>query len=258
MENNFKNFAENLAHQAGEIMRKNFKLGMDKEWKGDHTPVTETDKIINALVLEEVKKNFPTHSVLSEEGNSILENSEYVWVCDPVDGTHNFSHGIPTSTFLLTLTKNGMPILSIVYDPFMDRLFFAEKGKGAFMNGDPIKVSKSENVKATVIGVGKWNKTINLFPVGQELNKRGVRLISGLSVGYMGALVAIGEMSALVFGGNDPHDTSAIQLLVEEAGGKATDLFGKNTRYDQDVEGQLATNGLVHDEILDIIKNFAK
>ena len=254
----YKEFAEQLAKQAGEIIRNNFKLGMEKKWKEDHSVVTDTDIAINEIVLEAIKKNFPTHSILSEEGNHILEGeSEFVWICDPLDGTHNFSHGIPTATFLLALTQNGIPILGLIYDPFLDRLFFAEKGKGAFMNGNPIHVSKATEVKKTLIGIGKTTGVINLFPVMEELKNRKVTMISGLSIGYMGALVAAGEMSATIFGGKDPHDTAAIQILVEEAGGVATDFYNKKTRYDMKVEGQIATNGLVHKEILEIIQKFS-
>ena len=256
MNTDYKSIAIGLAKQAGEIMRKNFKLGMDKTWKADHSPVTETDLAINALVLAEIQKNFPDHSILSEEGNAI-SNSEYVWVCDPVDGTHNFAHGIPTATFLLALVHQGQPILGLIYDPFLDRLFFAEKGKGATLNDEPIHVSKATEVKRTMMGIGKWVDMGDLFEVAKELRQKGVRFITGLSIGYMGALVAAGEMSATLFGGCDPHDTVAIQILVEEAGGKATDFFGENERYDREVQGQLATNGILHQEILDVIKKYA-
>ncbi len=258
MDADYKNVAIDLAKKAGEILRANFKLGMDKQWKEDHSPVTETDIAINSLVLKEIKSHFPEHSILSEEGNDFSEKSEYVWVCDPVDGTHNFAHGIPTFAFSLALVQNGAPILGLVYDPILDRLFFAQRGKGATLNGEPIHVSFSAEVKRTVIGFGKTKGVINLFPINEELNGRGVRLIGGLSICYMGALVAAGELSAVIFGGRDPHDTAAVQILVEEAGGKATDLFGKNERYDQKVEGQLATNGLVHQEILDIISKYTE
>src|ERR1043166_9366307 len=88
-----------LAEKAGRIMRKNFGLAMQKEWKDHRSPVTETDLKINALVLKAIKSQFPDHSILSEEGDDFSEAHDYVWICDPVDGTHNFSHGVPTATF---------------------------------------------------------------------------------------------------------------------------------------------------------------
>lgn len=250
----YKNFAIELAYKAGVIMRENFTLSMKKEWKHDHTPVTATDLEINELVLNKIKESFPEHDILSEEGNEIHSGSEYVWICDPVDGTHNFSHGIPTSTFVLALTYKGMPIVAVIYDPFLDRMFSAEKGNGAMVNGKPIFVCESKSIHKTVVGLGKWNDYINLFPVGHEINKRSARLVTGLSVNYMGALVAVGEMSAVLFGGTSAYDNVAVKLIVEEAGGKVTNLFGDVENYSKEVKGQLASNGLVHDEILEIIK----
>lgn len=251
----YLSFALDLARDAGAIMRQNFVLGMKREWKHDATPLTETDTKIHELVAAKIARELPDHALMSEEGENTDTNAEYVWICDPVDGTHNFSHGIPCATFILALVKNGEPILGVINDPFMDRLFYAEKGKGAFMNDKSISVSKSPAIKNSVIGLGKWNDGImNLFPVGEALRNKGVRLVTGLSVGYMGALLAAGEFNAVVFGGKDAHDTVATKIIVEEAGGKTTDLFGDELNYNGDVKGQLATNGLVHDEILEILK----
>jgi myo-inositol-1(or 4)-monophosphatase len=254
MNNNYKDVAIALALEAGEIIRKNFTLNMQKEWKHDHSPVTETDLQINKIVIDTIKKNFPDHNVLSEEGSDLTKESEYVWVCDPVDGTHTFSHGIPCFAFTLALVHKGLPILGIIYDPMLDRTFFAEKGKGATLNGEPIHVSKSASLGRTVVGLGKWEDVCNLFPVAKELRDNNVRLVTGLSISYMGALVAAGELSATLYGSKSIYDVVATKIIVEEAGGKSTDLFGGMEASEGDVKGQLATNGLVHDEILAIIK----
>lgn len=248
-------FAISLAREAGHIMKQNFSLAMKKEWKHDHTPVTATDLEINALVLKKIKDKFPEHDLLSEEGSSDYAGSKYLWICDPVDGTHLFSHGIPACTFVLALLEDHNPIISVIYDPFLDRMFVAERGSGAELNGKPIFVSESKTVFKTVIGLGKWNDVVNLFDTGKELNKRNVRLVTGLSVNYMGALVAVGELSAVIFGGRSQYDNVAVKLLVEEAGGKVTNLAGAVEDPGSEVQGQVSSNGLVHDEILDIIKN---
>lgn len=251
----YLSFALDLARDAGAIMKQNFILGMKKEWKNDATPLTETDTKIHTLVCDSILRQFPTHAILSEEDDAQLgaAGSEYVWVCDPVDGTHNFAHGIPTATFMLSLVHNGLPIVAVIFDPFMDRLFYAEKGRGAFMNDKQIHVSDSPSLKHTIVALGKVNT--QLLPVyGVLREERGVRVITGLSIGYVGALVAAGEFSACVFSGRDAHDTVAIQLLVEEAGGRATDLAGNvSERYDGEVNGQIASNGLVHDDLIAII-----
>lgn len=240
-----------LAKNAGSIMRENFSHGMRKDWKDDRSPVTETDTAINDLVLSEIKKAYPDHCILSEEGSDMNANNEFVWICDPVDGTHNFSHGIPTASFALALLSNGEPVLGVILDPFEHRLFSAEKGKGAFMNGERIHVSKSVSLKKTVIGLGKTRAIKNLFPVMDALYQQGVSMITGLSIHYMTALVAAGEFAATIFGGMSCHDMVAGKILVEEAGGRVTDLYGDiPPEYDCNLSGQVASNGLLHDDIL--------
>jgi myo-inositol-1(or 4)-monophosphatase len=243
-----------LAKKAGAIIRTNFDIGMKKEWKSDHTPVTQTDLHINDLILKEIKHAYPDHSILAEEGDDFSAEHDYVWICDPVDGTHNFSHGIPTATFALALTHKGAPLVSVIYDPFLDRMFSAEKGTGARMNGKPIAVSEGATTKRSLIGMGKMKGVRNLFPVMAALYDYGPRLMTGLSIHYMSALVACGEFSAAFFGGTSAHDMTAGKLLVEEAGGKATDLFGSiPERFDRDMQGQVCSNGILHQELLDLL-----
>ncbi|MBU6323281.1 MAG: hypothetical protein KGI41_01580 [Patescibacteria group bacterium] len=253
----YLDFAEDMAKRAGVVMRKNFTANMKKEWKSDNTPVTETDLVINEFVVKALADAYPGHSILSEEDEDnehFSRESEYVWICDPVDGTHNFSHGIPTATFALALTRNGQPVISVVYDPFMDRMFSAEKGKGARLNGHPMRVSENPTLKHTMIGMGKMRAVRKFFPVMEELYEYGAHVFAGTSIHFMAALVAAGELSAAFFGGTAAHDITAGTLLVEEAGGKATDIFGGTPeRYDRDMEGFLASNGLIHDQLIEIM-----
>jgi len=250
----YLDIALDLAKAAGVVMRQNFTAGMRKTWKDDRSPVTETDLAINAMILKEVKKHFPDHGILAEEESDHDETREYVWVCDPVDGTHNFSHGLPTATFALALLHGGQPILGVIMDPFEDRTYWAEKGKGAFQNGKPIHVSNSPSIKKTLVGVGKTRDIKNLFPVMDKLHQGGVSIISGLSIHYLSSLVAAGEFSASIFGGPSCHDITPAKIIIEEAGGRATDMYGiVPVSFDRDMSGQLCTNGLVHDEILSIL-----
>ncbi|MBI4120719.1 MAG: inositol monophosphatase [Parcubacteria group bacterium] len=247
--------ARSLAKSAGSVIRKNFSSNMEKEWKDERSPVTVTDLLVNDMVLKELRSCYPTHSILSEEGNDCLEESEHVWICDPVDGTHNFSHGIPTATFALALVREGEPILGIIYDPFLDRMWSAEKSKGAYMNGKPISVSKHGTLKSAVIGMGKMKKVCNLFPAMEEGYGKGISFITGLSTHYMAALVAQGEFAASFFGGTPPHDMAASAIIVKEAGGFSTDLRGNvPTRYDGEMDGQLCSNGILHEELLSLLK----
>ena len=250
----YKEFCESLAREAGKIMKEVFTLSVDKEWKEDNTPVTVADTKINSLVIEEVKKQFPNQDIKGEEESYLDNNSEYVWVCDPVDGTIPFSHGIPTAVFSLALVKDGKPIVGVIYDPWSDRLYFAEKGKGCFLNNEKIQVNKSNDCKKSLIGVTTWRTgKYDISNIYQELNNKFLQILDLGSFIHMGALVAPGTFLAAYFPGITAHDGAAVKIIVEEAGGKVTDAFGNEQRYDQPIKGFLATNGTIHQEMLDLI-----
>lgn len=254
MSDRYLTFAVDLAKQAGTIIRKNFALGMKKEWKSDNTPLTATDLAVNRLVVEAVQKTYPEHGILSEEEHEVRGMGEYVWVCDPIDGTIPFSHGIPVSTFSLALVQNGQPVLGAVYDPFLERLYVAEKGRGATMNGNPIHVSSASSLGNSLVGLSMWQPDHNvLLATRGELVLRHATAIQLNSIVYEGMLVAAGEMVGIIFPGTKPWDCAAIKIIVEEAGGKVTDLTGNEQRYDRPINGALASNGAAHDELLKII-----
>lgn len=245
--------AKQLAHQAGEIMLRNFTQNMTKEWKSDHTPVTETDLAINSLVITEVNRHFPGHSVKGEEEQS-LTDSEYLWVCDPVDGTIPFSHGLPISTFSLALVRDGVSILGVVYDPFMNRLFWAQLGQGAYLNDQKIQVNASNELAHQAMTMEMWPQAkYRIWNLYQELENQNVKVMRPCSFCIGGALVASGDLIGSVFPGRTNHDIAALKVIVEEAGGKVTDLFGNEQRYDREINGALVSNGLVHDQLLAII-----
>jgi len=252
-----KDFAVSLALKAGGIMKKNFMIGMRKEWKEDSTPLTATDTEINALVISEVRKIFPGHSLLGEEASAMRE-SEYVWVCDPVDGTTGFSHSYPLFMFQMALTRFGESILGVMYDPMLNRMFYAEKGKGTFLNGVPIHVAEGVGFKhktRKVIICIDGDEGIPLAGLRNELRKRGAKTTNFYCASYPSALVACGEFTGEIYGAKGAWDGATVKIVVEEAGGKVTDLFGNEQRYDQPINGFVATNGLVHDELIEIIKN---
>ena len=250
---NYKETAFTLAAQAAGLMRANFTLGMHRDWKENNTPVTATDLAINHLVIKHIRERFPDHSVLGEEDSSLRPESDYVWVCDPLDGTIPFSHGVPTSVFSLALTYKGESILGILADPYMDRTVYAEKGKGAFLNGKPIKVSEETSLRATAINVEVWKRDSSLKELPFALGEHGAKVTTLCSVAYAGMLVACGEFTADIFGGHNAWDIAALKVIVEEAGGKVTDINGKEQRYDQDIRGAVISNGLVHQQVLDLI-----
>lgn len=248
----YKQFSITIAKQAGAVIRKNFVTGMKKQWKDNETPVTKTDIDINKMVIAKVKKYFPGHDVLGEEESSLKNKGEYLWVCDPVDGTIPFSHGVPTCVFSLALVKDGKPIAGVIFDPFINRLIYAEKGKGAFLNGKKIKVSKQTMDKAVL----NWESPRTAGMLKKEFPK--CFPLCFCCVIYGGLLVATGEMVATLYTWNYAHDGASLKIIIEEAGGRVTDLSGKDQRYDGKINGFLASNGVVHDDLLRLIKKSGK
>lgn len=243
-------FAEHLAREAGKIMRENFSassVGMKREWKDDNTPLTITDTAINKLVLDAIQEKYPTHSFVGEEGSNIKE-SEYTWVCDPVDGTIPFSHGFPTFAFSLALTKNGESIVGVMYDPIMDRLISAEKGKGAHLNGKRVSVSAEKTI--TKQSFVELNTDDRMTSLRAYLHEKKCYVPCLYTCVYSAMLVATGEFVAAIYPYNKPWDAAAVKVVIEEAGGKVTDLEGNDQRYDGEVKGFVASNGLVHDELI--------
>jgi myo-inositol-1(or 4)-monophosphatase len=256
----YKDFAISLAKQAGKVMRANFNIGMEKTIKKDGTPVTKTDLAINKMVVDQVKKHFPTHGVLGEEQSNIIDGSEFTWVCDPVDGTIPFSRGMPTCMFSLALTHNGKSILGVAYDPFLDRIFFAEEDKGAFLNGKRIHVSKQAKLRESFVSYSIWRTST--YPMPNLMNdfvfKQGVNVFPIGSVVYNGMLLAAGELDGIIFSYITAHDVAAIKIIAEEAGGKVTDMFGNDQRYDREIKGCVISNGALHKDLLKIIKRHLK
>ncbi len=214
MKSLYKKVALELAEKAGKTMLAYFTLGMKKNWKEDNTPVTAADIEINKLVIKTIRKNFPDHDVLGEELSDMKRGSEMVWVCDPIDGTIPFSHGIPTSTFSLALVWRGKPIMGVVYDPFLKRMFFAEKGGGAFLCSKRIYVNSKKELRSSLVGMEVWREAqFNLSPLQIAMKNEGAKIIIPCSTAYMGMLVACGEASASIFPGSTAHDGAVKRTL---------------------------------------------
>lgn len=253
----YKKFAIRIARESGKIMKKYFMVGMAREYKNDKTPITEADLAINSLLIKEVSRLFPGHSVNGEEESNMIKGSEYVWVCDPIDGTKPYSRGIPISTYSLALVKNGEVILGVVYDPFCGRLFSAEKNKGSYLNDQKIHVSDRSVLNNARIDCEMFNRAkYDLVPLFKELKKYDVDSMLLASFIYPSVLVAAGEFDATLFPHTTAHDAATVKIIVEEAGGKVTDIFGNEQRYDQPINGLLVSNGLLHAELVALAKKF--
>ncbi|HTE58169.1 MAG TPA: inositol monophosphatase [Verrucomicrobiae bacterium] len=254
MNKEYLDFATSLAHQAGDIMLAHFQFGVSYERKADKTHLTIADTAINKMVVDKVASTFPEHRVLGEEESSVANDSEFVWVCDPIDGTTSYVFGLATNVFSLVLVHKGIPLLGVVYDPHMKRLFTAEKGQGAYMNGERLRVN-SLTVEESVIGcTGKRSKTVDSAGLHAAIERTAHRMMFLGCVVYEGMLTAAGHMGGHVYSGSNPYDGVASALFVKEAGGKVTNLLGEDQKYDREIKGIVATNGVVHDDILRLVQ----
>ncbi len=246
-------FATSLAHEAGDVMRRYFGNDPDSEFKEDDTIVTVADKEINDLVIERVRTKYPGQAVDGEEASHV-QKSDVVWVCDPIDGTNPFAMELPVSVFSLALVMDGTPVVGVIYHPFTDKLYTATFGGGAFINEKPLHVSMGQLDAAARVNFDWWPRAEYdiLAPLQKLSQDKGFYLLSPGSTTHMAALVARGEFVASVFPGTKGKnvDIAAAKVIVEEAGGRVTDLFGNEQRYDKDITGAIISNGVVHDVLV--------
>ena len=250
-------FAKKLAYEAGDIMKKYYGKQPASRLKQDNTIVTVADEEINEMVIRSVKAAYPDHSVDGEEASHDVASS-YVWVCDPIDGTNVFEMEIPVSVFSLALVLNGVPEIGVIYAPFGQHMYTAARGGGAFMNDEPIHVSKAGFDAKARMSVD-WHAFAE-YDVMKSMHRLAydekISVLCPGSTTHSGALVARGAFVASVFPGTDGKnvDIAAAKVIVEEAGGRVTDVFGNEQRYDRAIKGAVLSNGIVHDEIIDYLK----
>ena len=248
-------FAIEFAMESGKIMLKYFNKDNGESYKFDQTIVTKADTEINQLLINKVKEKYPDHCVDGEEDQ--FGKSNYVWVCDPVDGTAMYARHIPVAVFSLALVVDGEPKIGVVYDPFTKSIYYATKDKGAYKNGERIKVNDFplEDMRS-VSHFDMWPEAeYNVFDSIKKLGEKTYFVGIG-SVIRACMCVASGDFSLVIFPGTKHKncDIAATKIIVEEAGGKVTNLFGDNQRYDKDILGAIVSNGLAHDEIVRCIK----
>ncbi|HEX7158861.1 MAG TPA: inositol monophosphatase family protein [Edaphobacter sp.] len=255
----FADKAEAIAREAGALLRGFYNKGVATEYKGDVDLVTEADRASEKLVRERLKATFPEHGIYGEEGTREALEAEYRWYVDPLDGTTNFAHGFPAFCVSLGLERrtaglkadeDGVMTAGVVYDPLRDEMFLAERGKGAWLNGRQIHVSKTKTLQESLTATGFPSHKRHLNPNAYfyyqiTLRSHGVRRAGSAALDL--AYVASGRLDGFWEFNLNPWDTSAGVLLVEEAGGTVTHFDGG--RFTLDSREVLATNGLITGEI---------
>ena len=242
---------QTIAREAGHLLMDYFHQHVKIEYKGEVDLVTVADRKSEALILEQIRRQFPTHDVMGEEGSRIDTGSEYKWYVDPLDGTTNFAHGFPVFCISLAVEHRGERIAGVIYDPTRDEMFAAALGSGARLNGQPIHVSPTANLAECLVATGfpshKRHKNPNIYFYHQlTLRTHGVRRAGSAALDLCN--VAAGRFDAFWEFNLNPWDTAAGVLLVEEAGGKVTTLSGGPFQIAS--RETLATNGLVHDALI--------
>lgn len=239
-----------LKQSVGNIKNVETKLGQETNL------VTEIDKKSEELIIGMIRKKYPDHDFLAEESGNHNQKSEYRWIIDPLDGTLNFTHAVPLYSVSIAVEHRGEIIAGVVYEPNLGELFTAEKGKGAFLNQKPIHVSKVDRLIESMLVTGfpytirdNPNNAVQHF-VNMLMKAQGIRRLGSAAVDL--AYVACGRFEGFWEVSLSPWDMAAGVLLVQEAGGRFTDFHGKTSSvYGKPV---LATNGLVHDSLVEILE----
>lgn len=240
-----------IAQEAGKILREENERPPTISYKGDFDLVTQADRRSEALIVSRLQKYFPEHAVAAEEGTGKETSSEYRWHVDPLDGTTNFAHHYPCFCVSMALARKEELLLGVIYNPIFDELFTAARGEGAQFNGKRIHCSKVDAVRNSLLCTGFPNHNRESNPNFHfywdfTLRSHGVRRdgSAALDLGY----VAMGRFDSFWEFGLNPWDTAAGVVLVEEAGGKITDMQGQP--YTLGGPSILASNGLIHDEMV--------
>ncbi len=247
--------AQNIAKQAGRIIQKYFDGNQQSRLKEDGTPVTIADIQINQMVIDELTKHFPDDGIIGEEQSTATYGPGRKWLCDPLDGTKAFTWGLPTSMFSLALVIDGQPVMGVAYDPYLDRMYTAVKGQGSFCNGQPLKVSGLP-LQEGIVAVTSEAKTLTTGqPYLKELADNAYKIVSFSGAVYKSVLVARGKFVGYIEIHVNPHDMAAVELIVQEAGGQVTSLDGKKLDYTKPFKGAIASNGVVHQQIVDVFQS---
>jgi len=247
-----------ISREAGELIRNNFGKAHNIEFKTNELNlVTETDKASEKLITDFIKKKYPTHGILAEEGSEANKSSEYLWVIDPLDGTTNFAHRLPIFSVSIGVQKNGETIAGVVYDVMRDIIYSTEKSSGSFENGERIQVNNNEKLGHGMLVTGfpydireNPDKAFERF-IEFLKHARAIRRLGSAAIDF--CYVANGVFDGFWEVSLHPWDLCAGKLIVEEAGGLVTD-FDRNP-IDIFSKRILATNKVIHQKMIDVMKS---
>jgi len=245
-----------IALEAGEIIRDGYHANKQISHKGVVDLVTQYDVAVEKFVLSKLSKEFPEHTLVGEEshkGEYCYDKAIYI---DPIDGTTNFVHGFPHLGVSIGVWENSQPVLAVIYNPILDELFWAERGRGAYLNGDKIETSSQLELQQSLIATGfpyakveqgveyRWviDSMRNILPFIRDIRRLGA---AALDLCYL----ASGKVDGFYEIDLKPWDVAAGILILQEAGGKVSNVNAE--RYNFDDKSIVASNGHIHEQLLD-------
>jgi myo-inositol-1(or 4)-monophosphatase len=247
--------ALSAARSAGQVLRSGFGTEHSITYKGEVDLLTEIDEQAERLIREDLLGTFPTYGMLAEEGGELAGEEGARWIVDPLDGTTNYAHQLPIFCVSIALERSGEVVLGVVHDPMGEETFVAERGRGATLNGEPIKVSDTEELIRALIATGfpydraQMPDALELF--GRfAASTQGMRRLGSAALDL--CYVASGRLEGYYERGIWPWDLAAGSVIVEEAGGKLTNYRGDV--LDLDGREIVASNGRLHPSIMRLME----
>lgn len=255
MNHNWREVVEPIVRKAGDILLSYHGKQLTRTQKERHGFVTEADLASEQYLIKELSNVLPEASFCAEEsGNSGNSDSGYSWVIDPLDGTTNFSYGLPYFCISVALTYHDVPQVGVVYQPLLNEFFYAQQGMGAFLNGQPITVSSPERLDQSLVVIGlpyPAKERAAMVGIAQKIASKvhSIRHFGAIALDL--AYLATGRLDGVLFGGLAWWDVAAGMLLITEAGGRVTDFEGNqlNPQYKTCISG----SPMVHAGLTDIV-----
>jgi myo-inositol-1(or 4)-monophosphatase len=249
-----RQLAESVAREAGSLLKSRVGKIKSVDYKSAFNIVTDVDKASEELIVKVIKATFPDDGFLAEEsGEELSRKSKRRWIIDPLDGTTNYTHSYPFFAVSIGVEEDGVMVLGVVYNPMADEMFVAERGAGAYLNGEKLAVSKESSLDNSLLATGFPPDTLNNMQNNMESFKyltshcHGVRRDGSAALDL--CFVAAGRLDGFWERKLAPWDVAAGSLIVEEAGGSVTNLEGGAMEL---ASGHiLATNGLIHRQVMD-------
>ncbi len=250
-----KSIILNAAKSAGKIILNHYGNYGKLKFKNPRSLLTKVDLMSDKIIKEIISKRFPNHNFITEESGLIKKGSEYTWIIDPIDGTTNFTSKIPYFAVSIGLVKNKEVVMGIVYNPCTKEIFFAEKGKGAFLNNKKIKVSNKNKIKDALLAFALPSEIMTSQKTFVLLSKifgsvRGVRNPGSAALNM--CYVAAGKFDLFLSLSLNSWDAAAAYLVITEAGGRATNI--KNEEWKITDKTCIATNKSLHDKFIKLLR----